>query len=224
MSLSAIFILDSKGKVLISRNYRGDIEMNVIERFMQLLLEQEDESNLTPIVKHGDVAFIYVKHTNVYLVAVTKINTNATLVLSFLFKIIRVFCEYFNELEEESIRDNFVIIYELLDEFMDFGYPQTTDSKILQEYITQEGHQINETKLPPAVTNAVSWRAENIKYRKNEVFLDVIESVNILVSASGNVLRSEIVGAIKMRVYLSGMPELRLGLNDKILFENIGSK
>ena len=34
--------------------------------------------------------------------------------------------------------------------------------------------------------------------------------------ASGNVLRSEIVGAIKMRVYLSGMPELRLGLNDKV--------
>lgn len=220
--MSAIFILDSKGKVLISRNYRGDIEMNVIERFMQLLLEQEDESNLTPIVQHGDVAFIYIKHTNVYLVAVTKVNTNATLVLAFLYKIVRVFCEYFNELEEESIRDNFVIIYELLDEFMDFGYPQTTDSKILQEYILQEGHQIAETKLPPAVTNAVSWRAENVKYRKNEVFLDVIESVNILVSASGSVMRSEIVGAIKMRVYLSGMPELRLGLNDKTLFESIG--
>ena len=40
--------------------------MNVIERFMQLLLEQEDESNLTPIVQNGDVAFIYIKHTNVY--------------------------------------------------------------------------------------------------------------------------------------------------------------
>jgi len=38
------------------------------------------------------------------------------------------------------------------------------------------------------------------------------------------VLRSEIVGAIKMRVYLSGMPELRLGLNDKVLFESTGSE
>ena len=47
--------------------------------------------------------------------------------------ILQVFSEYFKELEEESIRDNFVIIYELLDELMDFGYPQTTDSKILQE-------------------------------------------------------------------------------------------
>lgn len=34
-----------------------------------------------------------------------------------------------------------------------------------------------------AVTNAVSWRSEGIRYRKNEVFLDVIESVNMLVRA-----------------------------------------
>jgi hypothetical protein len=47
---------------------------------------------------------------------------------------IKVLTEYFKELEEESIRDNFVIVYELLDEMMDFGYPQTTESKILQEY------------------------------------------------------------------------------------------
>ena len=72
------------------------------------------------------------------------------------------------------------------------------------------------------MTNAVSWRTDGVKYRKNEVFLDVIESVNLLAGASGNVLRSEIVGAIKMRVYLSGMPELRLGLNDKVLFESTG--
>jgi hypothetical protein len=32
-----------------------------------------------------------------------------------------------------------------------------------------------------AVTNAVSWRTEGIRYRKNEVFLDVIEGVNMLV-------------------------------------------
>ena len=70
---------------------------------------------------------------------------------------------------------------------------------------------MTEVRPPSTVTNAVSWRSEGVKYRKNEVFLDVVESVDLLVSATGNVLRSEIVGAIKMRVYLSGMPELRLG-------------
>jgi AP-1 complex subunit mu len=41
-----------------------------------------------------------------------------------------VFQDYFGELEEESIRDNFVIIFELLDETIDQGYPQTTEARI----------------------------------------------------------------------------------------------
>jgi AP-1 complex subunit mu len=82
---------------------------------------------------------------------------------------------------------------------------------------------MEEAPIPPmAVTNAVSWRSEGIKHRKNEVFLDVVESVNMLATTTGQVLRSEIVGAVKMRVFLSGMPELRLGLNDRVLFESQG--
>jgi AP-1 complex subunit mu len=42
------------------------------------------------------------------------------------------------------------------------------------------------------------------------------------VNSSGNVVRSEILGAVKMKCYLSGMPELRLGLNDKVMFESTG--
>lgn len=68
--------------------------------------------------------------------------------------------------------------------------------------------ETNAPKPPTALTNAVSWRPEGIKHRKNEVFLDVVESVNLLVNASGSVLHSEIVGAVKMRVFLTGMPEV----------------
>lgn len=43
-----------------------------------------------------------------------------------------------------------------------------------------------------------------------------MESVNLLVNSNGTVVRSEVVGALKMRTYLSGMPECKLGLNDKV--------
>jgi len=223
MVLSAIYILDMKGKVLISRNYRGDIETNVVDSFIGLVMDKEEEGQLTPLLQTPEATFAYIKHNNLYFVATTKRNSNIVMVFALLHKICSVFEDYFKDVEEESIRDNFVIVYELLDELVDFGYPQTTDGKILQEYITQEGHKLEVAlKPPPAVTNAVSWRTEGVKYRKNEVFLDVIESVDLLAGASGNVLRSEINGCIKMRVYLSGMPELRLGLNDKVLFEATG--
>ena len=66
--------------------------------------------------------------------AITKKNSNVMAIFSFLYRLVTVFEEYFKELEEESIRDNFVIIYELLDECMDFGYPQHTEAKVLKEY------------------------------------------------------------------------------------------
>jgi len=69
------------------------------------------------------------------VLAVSRRNTNAAEIVLFLHRLSQVLVEYFKELEEESIRDNFVIIYELLDEMMDFGYPQTTESKILQEFV-----------------------------------------------------------------------------------------
>lgn len=70
------------------------------------------------------------------MLALSKRNTNAAEIILFLHRLVSVLVEYFKELEEESIRDNFVIIYELMDEMMDFGYPQTTESKILQECVT----------------------------------------------------------------------------------------
>ena len=73
-----------------------------------------------------------------------------------------------------------------------------------------------------AVTNAVSWRSEGVRHKKNEVFLDVVESVNLLVSSAGQVVASEVQGTLKMRTFLSGMPECKLGLNDKVLFEAQG--
>jgi AP-1 complex subunit mu len=163
--------------------------------------------------------------SNLYLCAVTTRNSNVALILTFLYRLAGVFKDYFGALEEESIRDNFVIIYELLDETMDHGLPQSLDSSILRSFITQDANRMSEdlkSKPPVALTNAVSWRAEGIKHKKNEIFLDVVEKLNLLVAANGTVLHSEILGAVKMRSFLSGMPELKLGLNDKLMFEATG--
>ena len=223
MTASAVFILDVKGKVIISRNYRGDVPMNCVERFATHVLEA-DEADERPVwIEHG-TTYVYIKYNNLYIMAVTERNSNAAMLLLFLYRLVEVFKDYFKELEEESIRDNFVITYELMDEMMDFGYPQISEAKILREYITQEAHKLEVVKPPMAVTNAVSWRSEGIKHRKNEIFLDVVERLNLLVAVNGTLLRSEILGSLKMRSYLSGMPELKLGLNDKLLFEATGRR
>lgn len=198
--------------------------MSVVEKFLPLKSEVEEEQGFsTPCLTHEGINYIYIHHNDVYLLALSKMNSDAMEMLVFLRKMADVFIDYFKELQEESIRDNFVLVYELLDEIMDFGFPQTTETKILQEYITQTSNTVKKHAPPPiAMTNAISWRSEGIHYRKNEVFLDVIESVNLIAAADGTVIQSEILGKVRLKCYLSGMPELRLGLNDKVLFEAAG--
>lgn len=135
---------------------------------------------------------------------------------------------YFNVLDENSVRNNFVIIYELLDEIMDYGLPQVLNYDLLKTYITQQSVRSRDMKqdnekakeTSMQVTGSVGWRPRNIKYKRNEVYLDVIETISLLMSSQGNVLRSEVNGRISMACYLSGMPELKLGLNDKLALQS----
>lgn len=223
-AVSALFLLDIKGHVLVWRDYRGDVSAVQAERFFTKLIEKEgDPETQDPVVHDNGVSYMFIQHNNIYLMTASRQNCNAASLLVFLHRIVDVFKHYFEELEEESLRDNFVVVYELLDEMMDYGYPQFTEAKILGEFIKTDAYRMEAIqKAPMAITNAVSWRSEGIFYKNNEVFLDVVESVNILVNSNGQVIRSEVVGALKMRTYLSGMPECKLGLNDRVLLEAQG--
>ncbi|KAG6384778.1 hypothetical protein SASPL_153596 [Salvia splendens] len=219
---SALFVLDIKGRCLISRDYRGNVSTAEVERFFSKHLEKEgDMESHGPICYDNGVSYVFIQHSNVYILAASRQNSNAATLLVFLHRVVHVLKHYFEKLEEESLKDNFVVVYELLDEIMDFGYPQYTEAKILSEFIKTDAYRMEASQKPPmAVTNAVSWRSEGILYRTNEVFLDVVEKVNLLVNSNGQIIRSEVNGALKMQTRLSGMPECKLGLNDRVLMES----
>lgn len=61
------------------------------------------------------IAYFYFQRANIWLAAVTKQNVNAAMVFEFLLKIIDVMQSYFGKISEENIKNNFVLIYELLD-------------------------------------------------------------------------------------------------------------
>ncbi|KAL7070332.1 hypothetical protein ACQ4LE_010492 [Meloidogyne hapla] len=72
------------------------------------------------------------------------------------------------------------------------------------------------------VTGQIRWRREGIKYRRNDLFLDVIEYVNLLMSQQGQVFSTHVAGKVAMKSYLSGMPECKFGINDKLTIEGKG--
>mmetsp|Transcript_26144 Transcript_26144/g.46495 ORF Transcript_26144/g.46495 Transcript_26144/m.46495 type:complete len:422 (-) Transcript_26144:15-1280(-) len=223
----ALYFINLKGDVLISRQYRDDVDKSLAEDVFKTQIAENKDKVEGPVINVAGVSFIWMRHSNVYLVLVTKNNANVMLAMKFLSQVVTLFKSYFGgKCDENAIKNNFVLIYELLDEIIDFGYPQVLDSMILKQYIFQEGFfsaalkdknkddQAKNATLQ--VTGAVGWRREGIRYKKNEVFLDVVEKVNLLMSSKGSVLRCDVVGQILMKCFLSGMPDLKLGLNDKL--------
>jgi len=220
--MSAIYILSDKGTQLVGRDFRGDLPANATEKFIRRVKDEEEQTSLKPVFEIDGVSYVYLMHHSLYVVAMSNLNSDAALILMFLHELLKVFTGYFGKLEEESIRDNFVVIHELLDEMMDFGFPQVTNTKLLQEFIKTEHHQADMAKSrPPPELTKNTGRPAGIVYQKNEAFLDVVEKVNLLVNQNGTLLKSEIEGQIRIKAFLSGMPEVRLGLNNRVQFGKV---
>lgn len=60
MVLSALFFIDLKGKVLISRNYRGDVSRAQAERFAQKV-QETDPTELKPVFVDAGVSYVYLQ-------------------------------------------------------------------------------------------------------------------------------------------------------------------
>ncbi|KAG8954457.1 hypothetical protein FRC04_011784 [Tulasnella sp. 424] len=219
--ISAFFIFNQKGEVLISRLFRPDLKRSIADVFRIQVVSNSDVRS--PIITLGSTSFFHVRVNNVYVMAVTKNNANAALVFEFIYKFNSIARSYFSKVDEESVKNNFVLIYELIDEILDFGFPQNSEIDTLKMYITTESVKSEaavreeSTKITSQATGSTAWRRNDIRYKKNEAFVDVVESVNLLMSAKGSVLRADVDGHIMMRAYLSGTPECKFGLNDKLL-------
>mmetsp|Transcript_27336 Transcript_27336/g.68630 ORF Transcript_27336/g.68630 Transcript_27336/m.68630 type:complete len:438 (+) Transcript_27336:261-1574(+) len=224
--LGGLFFINQKGEVLINRIFRDDVSRGVAETFRIEVIGAKDIRS--PIKTLANTTYCHIRAGNVWVVAVTTQNANTATIFEIMYKLVDIFKAYLGDFNEDTINGNFVLVYEVLDEIMDFGYPQTTVLDALKLYIMQAGKKLGKggvkdaeklAKMTVQVTGAISWRSQGIKYRKNEIFIDAVESVNILVSAKGQLLRSDVSGQVLMKCYLSGMPECKFGMNDKLVME-----
>lgn len=174
------------------------------------------------------------KKSNLYFVFTTRYNVSSTLILELLEKIATVMRDYIGMESEESYRKNFILIYEILDEIVDFGNVQQTSglkyyiiNEPIEEIIPTESvltnlvifYFFNLKVLKPKTKSSLSVRksVHSKKQTNNEVFVDVVETINCVLSATGSVIRAEICGQIIMKSFLLGQPSLSLALNENLV-------
>jgi AP-2 complex subunit mu-1 len=223
--ISSIVFINQKGEILIYRIYRDDITRAETMQFCTRVVARK-ESKESPIIHIDGASFIHVTHKDIILLATSKANVNAGMVIYFLYQLVRICKAYFGDFDENAIRKHFVLIYELLDEVMDYGMPQILDPDILKQFIQEGGFKPellndidNLKQLTNQATGATSWRAPGIVHKKNETYIDVIENVNVLMSLKGTILRADVSGEVVVKALLSGMPECKFGMNDKLYMQ-----
>lgn len=218
--LSAFFLVNAHGNALITRMVRDDLRPEIIDLFRVYVIQ--NPAIRTPMLTLGGITFLWIRHMDLCIVSVIMSNTNPTLVFEFLFRFVSVCNASIGELNEEAVKKHFMLIYELLDEMMDFGYPQNTDIQRLETYIESENiHGLvpvrhNVRRATTEYPTDVAWRQRDIKYRKNRCFVDVLEKLNLTVSSQGTIVRADVEGVIKLRAFLTGMPHCLMSLNSAV--------
>ncbi len=207
---------------------RSDIPRTSMDSFRSKIIGTKSTGSTPPVINMEGVTFAYIRHRNLFLVGATRGNPNAALIFEYLIQMLRILKAYLgDDFNDESLKSNFTLVYELFDETMDYGYPQNCSIDVLKLYINQgnlqtSGPAASGTALTSQITGAIDWRREGIRYRNNEVYIDVQETISMQISTTGQLLRSEITGKVMMKALLSGMPECKFGLNDKLIMDKEG--
>jgi len=156
------------------------------------------------------------------------------LVLEFLHRVADIFVDYFGSPADESaIKDNFSTVYQLLEEMVDYGWPLTTEPNGLkglikpptvmgkiQQAVTGGSSAIVSDELPSGTVSNMPWRAAGVKHSQNEIYIDIVEEIDAIIDANGNVVSSDVSGSIQAQSVLSGVPDLLLTFADPELIDD----
>jgi AP-4 complex subunit mu-1 len=257
------FVISPRGDTILAKQYRSEAGQDVGAhershtealfrkiKFWDDNEEAQEGDSSSPQKRSGDAppvilmpdgfTYFHVKRNGLYFGASTAKNVSPNTVLELLATIARIFKDYCGTLSEEALRKNFILCYELLDEMIDYGYPQVTRTENLKTFVYNEpivvdpisdtGNMINPKTASanavhkPVITSVGANGRKSGGTQKNEIFVDILERLNVLFTNNGYVLNSTIDGCIQMKSYLAGNPELRLALNEDLVVGRDGGK
>lgn len=248
--ISNFFLLNSTGDVLIEKHFIGHTKRYICDLFWEEVSKQSDQNDLCPITITPNYYILHIRRNGMFFITATNQEQPPLLILEFLHKIVDVLLHYFQgsdgktsalalqnwgkKLNEQTIRENFALVYHLLDEMVDGGFPSTTDFNQLTEMITVTPGGVTEYSkkmfnmsysrfknvLPTSVTSKIPWRRANVKYVSNEIKVDIIEYVDAMISANDRLVSSKIHGKIVANSRLSGLPDLTISFQNSHLLNN----
>mmetsp|Transcript_22476 Transcript_22476/g.35162 ORF Transcript_22476/g.35162 Transcript_22476/m.35162 type:complete len:479 (-) Transcript_22476:1408-2844(-) len=246
-------VISPRGDTLIQKKYvtnaqRGSSNRLAADMFLAHL--RSDKANSGPIVLIEGTTYCHLSLAGMYFLVTAASNVPAASLIEILQRVSRLFKDYCGVLTEETVRRNFLLLYELLDEVLDRGFPQGMSTELLKAYVYNEPVAVSASsgssggggvsgkldKLSMALADKVSLGEKKTMSssaaqkpihvssdrKDNTIFVDVIERLSLVIDRNGTLQHSYINGQIMLKSFMTGSPEMRLGLNDNLKITSLG--
>ncbi|KAF7354942.1 MHD domain-containing protein [Mycena sanguinolenta] len=235
MAIDGLIILDNTGRPIIQSGFRSTstaYPLLHVDAFNNALPKAQRSGDIDPV--------IYVPPFNVgdFPSACCHVECGDMRILcpwiplfafSFLQTFIDILREYFGALSAATLKDNFDVVYQLLEETLDSGgHPLTTSPNALRDIVLPPsllskllnvaGANINSTinsgsglgAAGGPFSSPIPWRKAGLRYNSNEIYFDMVEELRAIVNKNGTTLTSSVWGKIDTNAKLSGTPDCLL--------------
>ncbi|OHT06389.1 Adaptor complexes medium subunit family protein [Tritrichomonas foetus] len=217
--LSAVFILNKESTILIEKQYREKIPRSQIEVACQAIRDRAHPP--AGILEDGDYSILLHQQGEIWIVGVCEGDEFALFAVSaiqYIGKLLGTLLK--GGATEISVKNDYPIVYQILDYAIDFGYPFLNEPNTIQTLLTRpptdyaKGHRLQLDLVRP-------WRQVGVKHFTNEVLVDIIETVDVVVSEHGRMEFCHIRGSVEFTCKLSGNPGLKLVLTPSTHYEDV---
>ncbi|KAJ8752283.1 hypothetical protein K2173_003919 [Erythroxylum novogranatense] len=232
--LQCIFLLSDSGEVMLEKQLTGHwVDRSICAWFWDQVLSRGDSLKQQPVIASPTHYLFQIVRGGITFLACTQVEMPPLMAVEFLCRVADVLNDYLEGLNEDLIKDNFVIVYELLDEMIDNGFPLTTEPNILREMIappnivskvlsvvTGSSSNVSDT-LPGATASCVPWRTTDVKYANNEVYVDLVEEMDAIINRDGTLVKCEIYGEVQVNSHITGVPDLTLSFSNPSILDDV---
>ncbi|PFH52562.1 hypothetical protein AMATHDRAFT_139622 [Amanita thiersii Skay4041] len=243
MPLDGLIILDNTGRPIIQSGFQATspayplLHIDALNNALAKARRPEDVDPVLHVQSYDSTdtlsACCHICSNDIRILCPVSGDVDPLLAFSFLQVFVDILRDYFGVVNSATMRDNFDVVYQLLEETLDAGgHPLTTSPNALREIVLppslltkllsvaganitstmNSSHGLSSAGGP--FSSPIPWRRAGVRYTNNEIYIDIIEELKAIVNKNGTTLSSVVWGKLNTNAKLSGTPDCRLSFTN----------
>ncbi|KAL4075691.1 clathrin adaptor mu subunit [Scleroderma citrinum] len=240
MAIDGLIILDTSGRPIIQSGYTSfppAYPLLHVDALNTELFKSSSFGSIDPVVYVASggadmpdgSACCHIQVGEMRMLVSISGDADPLIAFAFLQAFHEILQDYFGTVSTATLKDNFDIVYQLIEETLDSsGHPLTTSPSVLRDIVLppsllskllaslsasapsagRSGGAASTNSTSGAFTSPIPWRKVGLRYAHNEILFDVTEEMHSIVARNGTTLASNVFGKIESNSRLSGMPDL----------------